>query len=69
MIERIRKDLKGATILVFSHRLASFMSADRILVLDRGRLIEQGEHKKLMAAGGMYQKIYSGQTWMESEGK
>ncbi len=67
MVERIKKDLKGATILVFSHRLAAFTDADSVLVLDRGRLIEQGDHKALMAAGGMYQKIYSAQTWMESE--
>jgi ATP-binding cassette, subfamily B, multidrug efflux pump len=67
MIDRIRKDLKGTTILVFSHRLASFTGADQILVLDKGRITEQGDHKKLMINGGMYQKIYSAQTWMESE--
>jgi ATP-binding cassette, subfamily B, multidrug efflux pump len=67
MIDRIRKDLKGTTVLVFSHRLASFTGADQILVLDKGRVTEQGDHKKLMINGGMYQKIYSAQTWMESE--
>jgi len=69
MIERIRNDLKGTTILVFSHRLASFAGADRILVLDKGRLVEQGNHLQLMANRGMYEKIYSAQTWMEGEGK
>jgi ATP-binding cassette, subfamily B, multidrug efflux pump len=69
MIERIRKELHGTTILVFSHRLASFTGADKILVLDKGRLVEQGSHDQLIAAGGMYQKIYSAQTWMESETK
>jgi len=69
MIERIRRDLKGTTILVFSHRLASFAGADKILVLDKGRLVEQGSHTQLMANKAMYEKIYSAQTWMEGEGK
>lgn len=68
MIERIRESLKGTTILVFSHRLASFTGANLVIVLDKGRVIEQGDHRELMADGGMYQKIYSAQTWMESEG-
>jgi ATP-binding cassette subfamily B multidrug efflux pump len=67
MIERIRGSLKGTTVLVFSHRLAAFTGADQVLVLDRGKVIEQGDHKRLMASGGMYQKIYSAQTWMEGE--
>ena len=67
MIERIRESLKGTTILVFSHRLASFTRADLVMVLDKGKVIEQGDHNKLMANDGIYQKIYSAQTWMESE--
>ena len=67
MIERIRESLKATTILVFSHRLASFTDADLVIVLDKGKVIEQGDHKQLMANGGIYQKIYSAQTWMESE--
>jgi ABC-type multidrug transport system fused ATPase/permease subunit len=69
MIGRMRHDLKGTTILVFSHRLASFAGADKILVLEKGRLIEQGNHAQLMASHGLYEKIYSAQTWMEGEGK
>lgn len=67
MIERIRESLKAITILVFSHRLASFTDANLVIVLDTGKMIEQGDHKQLMANGGIYQKIYSAQTWMESE--
>jgi ATP-binding cassette, subfamily B, multidrug efflux pump len=69
MIERIRKDLRGTTILIFSHRLAAFAGADRILVLDKGRLVEQGNHAQLMADGGIYEKIYSAQSWMEAESR
>jgi ABC-type multidrug transport system fused ATPase/permease subunit len=67
LIERIRPSLKGYTILVFSHRLASFTEANQVLVLEKGKVTEQGNHQKLMAAAGIYQKIYSAQTWLESE--
>jgi ATP-binding cassette subfamily B multidrug efflux pump len=68
MIERMRLELKGRTILVFSHRLASFSGADQVIVLDKGQIIEQGNHRALMAAAGLYRQIYTAQTWMESEG-
>jgi ABC-type multidrug transport system fused ATPase/permease subunit len=67
MIERIRENLKDTTVIVFSHRLAAFTDAAKIFVLDKGKLLEQGNHEELMAQGGMYQKIYIAQTWMESE--
>ncbi len=67
IIERMRQFLRGTTILAFSHRLASFSGADQILVLDRGTIIERGDHATLMAAGGLYQNIYSAQTWMDRE--
>jgi ATP-binding cassette, subfamily B, bacterial len=46
------------TVLV-THRLANIRSADRIIVLDRGRVIEQGRHEELMALGGTYQQLFS----------
>ncbi len=67
MIQRIRETLKGTTILIFSHRLASFTAANLIIVLDKGRIIEQGDHETLMSDGRIYQKIYSAQTWMGNE--
>ncbi len=68
MIERIRENLKETTVIIFSHRLASFTGADNILVLDTGRLAECGTHGELMQRGGIYRKIYSAQEWMEEEG-
>lgn len=67
MIDRMREGLDGVTIFVFSHRLAAFTQADKILVLEKGRLVEQGTHVKLMAENGIYEKIYSAQKWMEGE--
>jgi ABC-type multidrug transport system fused ATPase/permease subunit len=67
MIERIRGKLKDKTIILFSHRLSSFKDADNILVLDKGRIAEHGNHDELMGLNGIYQRIYSAQHWMEDE--
>ncbi|MFM8967544.1 MAG: ABC transporter ATP-binding protein, partial [Vulcanococcus sp.] len=49
--------LNGRTAIVIAHRLATVEAADRILVLQRGRLIEQGSHTALRAAGGLYAQL------------
>lgn len=49
---------KGRTSLVIAHRLSTVQHADRILVLDKGRIIEQGGHQELLALGGAYRKLY-----------
>jgi ATP-binding cassette subfamily B protein len=50
--------LKGRTALVIAHRLSTIRSADRILVLRQGRLVEEGTHDALMAKGGLYAKLH-----------
>ncbi|MFK4492203.1 ABC-type multidrug transport system fused ATPase/permease subunit [Bradyrhizobium sp. USDA 336] len=51
--------LKGRTGLVIAHRLATIRGADRIIVLQSGQMIESGNHDQLMAAGGLYSKLYN----------
>ena len=46
--------MRGRTTLVIAHRLATVIKADRIVVLDQGRVVEQGAHAELLAAGGLY---------------
>lgn len=58
LFERIRAHSDGRTVLLITHRLASVRYADRIYVLDHGKLIEQGDHAELMALGGLYAELY-----------
>lgn len=53
---------KGRTTLVVSHRLASVAFADQIVVLDKGRVAEKGDHKLLMAQKGLYHKLFAEQA-------
>ncbi len=51
-----------ASVILISHRITTLSSADKILVLDHGRIVEEGTHEELKVAGGIYQKIYETQT-------
>jgi len=53
--------MKDRTSFVIAHRLSTIRGADTILVMDRGRIIEQGSHEELMAARGFYHDLYASQ--------
>ena len=55
----VREHTRERTILLITHRLASVRQADRIYVLDGGRVTEQGDHDELMALGGQYAELYT----------
>lgn len=48
----------GVTTFAIAHRLSTIIAADRIVVMDAGRVVEQGTHETLLAAGGHYAKLY-----------
>jgi len=62
LFEMIRGHAEGRTVLLITHRLASVRHADRIYVLDRGRVVEHGSHEQLMADGSLYADLYTMQA-------
>jgi len=54
ILSSLRKERQGRTTLIATHRLAAIQHADRILVMDQGRIIEQGTHEQLLALKGWY---------------
>lgn len=53
--------MQGRTSFIIAHRLSTIKDADHILVMDHGDIIEQGDHESLLAAGGVYEKLYNSQ--------
>jgi len=58
ILTRLRPILAGRTSILIAHRLAAVKDADKILVIDRGRVVESGTHAALMGAGGLYASLY-----------
>ena len=59
IMETIKKLMRGRTTLIATHRLATIHNLDQIIVLDHGRIIEQGPGPELIARGGVYAKLYA----------
>ncbi|HGF7632546.1 TPA: ABC transporter ATP-binding protein [Enterococcus faecium] len=63
--EALDRDLKGTTTIVIAQKIASVVKADRILVLDEGRLVGEGTHEELVAGNRIYQEIFETQKGTE----
>ena len=63
--EALNKDLKGTTTIIIAQKISSVVHADKILVLDQGRLIGQGKHADLVASNPVYREIYETQKGKE----
>jgi ATP-binding cassette subfamily B protein len=63
----IERTMAGRTTLAIAHRLSTILRADRILVYDRGRIVERGTHASLLAQNGLYARLYREQFLSETE--
>ncbi len=67
--EAIHKALDGRTSFIIAHRLSTIRSADRILVIEKGRVVEEGTHKQLLRKRGYYYKLYTNQFMEEQQSR
>lgn len=58
----LKKVMRGKTTIAIAHRLSTLRNMDRIIVMDKGRIIESGSHQQLLRAGGAYRKLWTMQT-------
>jgi ATP-binding cassette, subfamily B, multidrug efflux pump len=56
------KLMEGKTVVAIAHRLSTIAAMDRLIVLDRGRVVEQGDHRSLLAHGGLYARLWAHQS-------
>jgi len=63
----LRRLRQGRTTFVIAHRLSTIRSADQILVLEGGRIVERGTHQELLARGGRYRFLYDKQYRFETD--
>jgi ABC-type multidrug transport system fused ATPase/permease subunit len=63
----LRRLRQGRTTFVIAHRLSTIQSADQILVMDRGRIVERGTHTELLREGGLYRSLYERQQGLERD--
>ena len=54
--------MQGKTVVAIAHRLSTIAAMDRLIVIDKGRIVEQGDHRSLLAQGGLYARLWAHQS-------
>ena len=67
--QALKKRSAGTTTIIISHRITTLSQADRIFVIEDGRITQQGTHEQLMQTPGLYSRIFNIQTALEEEFK
>ena len=60
--ESLDKMMDGKTVIAIAHRLSTIAAMDRLIVLDKGRIVEEGSHAQLLEKGGLYAKLWAHQS-------
>ena len=60
--QSLNRLMEGKTVVAIAHRLSTIAAMDRLLVLDRGRVVEEGDHKSLLARDGLYARLWAHQS-------
>ena len=56
--KNLRRMAEGRTVIIIAHRLSAIRQADRIVALDKGEIVEKGDHKQLLARNGLYARLW-----------
>jgi ATP-binding cassette subfamily B multidrug efflux pump len=54
--------MEGKTVVAIAHRLSTIAAMDRLVVMDKGRIVEEGDHRTLLAKGGLYARLWAHQS-------